>query len=161
MRQQIRTLDHAELDSEAVEIVRVRRSGNQAVAEVKINTAVRMRQEGNNWLLEEVRLGDRRWESIDRILKAIEQSRYDQTVDEMDQVEAGIRKYIQERGEVPLVESFDKLIDTLNPRFLSAVIRIDPWWNPYSYRTKNAVGFELRSAGPDGKFGTADDLVRD
>ena len=44
--------------------------------------------------------------------------------------------------------------------FLPVVIRIDAWWNPYIYRVKGISQFELRSAGPDGRIGTADDLVR-
>lgn len=160
VRHQIRTLDNAELDPEAVEVVRVRQSGKQAVAEVTIKTAVRMRKEGDKWVLQDVRLGDRRWESIDRILEAIEQSRSEQTAREMDQVKAGIEQYIQEKGEVPLVKSFDKLVDTLNPSFLPVVIRIDAWWNPYRYQVMSISKFELRSAGPDGEFDTGDDLVR-
>jgi hypothetical protein len=160
VRDQIRTLDNAELDPEAVEVVRVRQSGKQAMAEVTIKTAVRMRKEGNKWVLQDVRLGDRRWESVDRILEAIEQSRHEQTAREMDQVKAGIEKYIQEQGEIPLAKSFDKLVDTLNPEFLPAVIRIDAWWNPYRYRVMSISQFELRSAGPDGRYNTEDDLVR-
>lgn len=37
----------------------------------------------------------------------------------------------------------------------------DPWKNPYEYRypgVKNPGGYDLRSAGPDGQFNTADDI---
>jgi hypothetical protein len=160
VREQIRTIDNAELDSEAVEVTKVRQSGKQAIAEVTITTAVRMRKDGNKWILQDVRLGDRRWESVDRILAAIDQSRREQTIREMDQVKAGIEKYIQTQGGAPRVESFEKLVDLLNPEFLSTVIRIDAWWNPYSYRVMRASRYELRSAGPDGEFETEDDLVK-
>ena len=160
VRDQIRTLDHAELDPEDIEILEVRGSGDQAVVQVTIKTAIRMRKEGNKWVMREIRLGDRRWESVDRILEAIERSRQEQTAKEMDQVTAGIKKYRQEEGNVPLVKSFEKLVDTLNPEYLSSVIRIDAWWNPYRYRVMTVSEFELRSAGPDGKFGTDDDLVK-
>lgn len=160
VRDQIRTLDSAELDPETIDVLEVRQSGDQAVAEVTIKTAVRMRKEGNKWVLREVRLGDRRWESVDRILEAIEKSRQEKTVKQMDQVTAGIKKYLQEEGKVPLVKSFETLVDTLNPEYLPSVIRIDAWWNPYRYSVMTVSEFELRSAGPDGRFGTGDDLVK-
>lgn len=37
----------------------------------------------------------------------------------------------------------------------------DPWGNPYGYRmpaTRSKIAFDLFSAGPDGKFGTEDDI---
>jgi hypothetical protein len=119
-----------------------------------------MRKEGNKWLLQDVRLGDRRWERVDRILDAIEQSRNEQTGRELDQLQGGVQRYLQEEGKVPLVESFEELVDTISPEYLPVVIRIDAWWNPYSYRVKGISQFELRSAGPDGELGTRDDLVR-
>lgn len=36
---------------------------------------------------------------------------------------------------------------------------IDPWGVPYRYNT-STNGFDIRSAGPDKTFGTADDLTR-
>ena len=36
---------------------------------------------------------------------------------------------------------------------------IDPWGNPYVYRTLTSTTFDLRSAGPDGKLNTPDDIV--
>ena len=41
---------------------------------------------------------------------------------------------------------------------LDSVAFLDAWGRPPRY-TPHAPGYELRSAGPDGKFGTADDLV--
>jgi general secretion pathway protein G len=35
---------------------------------------------------------------------------------------------------------------------------LDPWNRPYEYRP-NGMEFELRSAGPDGQSGTADDIT--
>ena len=157
---QIRTLGGADLDSDSVEVVRVRKSGEQAIAEVNIKTAFRLRKEGNDWVLLEVRLADRHWESVDRILAAIEESRHEQTTDQLDQITNGINKYRQAEGEVPRVESFEELVDTLNPEFLPVVVRIDAWWNPMRYKATTDSEFELRSAGPDGRFGTEDDLVR-
>jgi type II secretion system (T2SS) protein G len=50
------------------------------------------------------------------------------------------------------------LIDRLNPRYLARVIRIDPWRQPYEYEG-TGTSFVLRSAGPDEKANTADDVT--
>jgi hypothetical protein len=160
VHEQIRTIDHAELHPDSVEVLQVRQSGKQAIAEVTITTAVRMRKEGDKWILQDVRLGDRRWEKVDRILEALEESRNEQTLRDLDQLKAGIEGYLKKTGRVPAVESFDKLVDTLSPDYLPVVIRIDAWWNPYRYQFRGSRDFDLRSAGPDGRFGTPDDLVR-
>jgi general secretion pathway protein G len=36
---------------------------------------------------------------------------------------------------------------------------IDPWGNPYVYRPLTPTTFDLRSAGPDGKPNTPDDII--
>jgi hypothetical protein len=40
-------------------------------------------------------------------------------------------------------------------------VRKDPGGHDYDYRVAPAAGvaFEVRSAGPDGRFGTTDDIV--
>ena len=159
VQDQVRTAANAELDAEAVEILSVRESGNQAIAEINIKTAVRMRKEGRHWVLDEVRLGDRRWEKVDRILAALEESRKAETLSQIDQITHGIHKYVEDSGEVPQVTSYEELIDSLNPRYLPAVIRVDSWWKPFGYEPQGTATFDLRSAGPDGEFHTHDDLV--
>jgi general secretion pathway protein G len=37
-------------------------------------------------------------------------------------------------------------------------IKMDPWGKPYEYKS-NGSTFELRSVGPDGQSGTADDIT--
>lgn len=159
VRDQVRTLDGAELDKDAVQILSIRESGSQATAEVQINTAVKMKKEGNRWTLEEVRIGDRRWENVQNILEAIEQSRAAATRRQMALVRQGIDRYISQYGRAPQVSDYTALVDTLNPDFLASVIRIDAWSNPFSFELVGESGFELRSAGPDGTIGTEDDLV--
>ena len=48
------------------------------------------------------------------------------------------------------------------PYFDSAKLPVDPWGNPYIYYypagKHNPTGYDLLSAGPDGKEGTDDDL---
>ncbi|HEY1544162.1 MAG TPA: hypothetical protein VGG01_17290 [Xanthobacteraceae bacterium] len=42
----------------------------------------------------------------------------------------------------------------------NAFLAFDPWLKPLAYRVNPDGSFELRSAGPDGKFNTADDIVQ-
>jgi general secretion pathway protein G len=37
-------------------------------------------------------------------------------------------------------------------------IKMDPWGKPYEYKP-NGTSFEMRSVGPDGQSGTADDIT--
>ncbi len=159
IQDQVRTTANAELDADAVEILSVRESGDQAIAEISVKTAVRMRKEGKHWVLDEVRLGDRRWEKVDRSLEALEESRKAETLGQSDQIAHGIHKYVEVSGQVPQVRSYEELIDTLNPRYLPTVIRVDSWWKPFGYEPLGNAAYDLRSAGPDGKFHTDDDLV--
>jgi general secretion pathway protein G len=46
--------------------------------------------------------------------------------------------------------------------YLKSDIPVDPWGHPYLYDYPgklNAAGYDIRSAGPDGQTGTADDIV--
>jgi len=39
-------------------------------------------------------------------------------------------------------------------------VKTDPWLKPLAYKPNDDGTFELRSAGPDGEFGTADDIAK-
>ena len=46
--------------------------------------------------------------------------------------------------------------------YLKSDIPLDPWGHPYAYEYPGRVnqnGYDLRSAGPDGQIGTADDVI--
>jgi len=46
--------------------------------------------------------------------------------------------------------------------YLKSDIPLDPWGHPYAYEFPgrlNPSGYDLRSAGPDGQLGTADDIA--
>lgn len=159
LQEQVRTLDNAQLKPEQVEVVNIRAQGDEAVAEVTIKTAVKMRKQGNEWVLDEVSLGGGRWEKVDRILRAVNQDRSDETLRQMEAVRGGIDRYRAREGEVPQVRNFVALIDVLAPRDLATVIRIDSWGNQFFYRAFDADSYEIRSTGPDARVYTDDDLV--
>lgn len=46
--------------------------------------------------------------------------------------------------------------------YLKGDIPLDPWGHPYTYEypgAQNPSGYDLRSAGPDGQLGNADDIA--
>jgi hypothetical protein len=63
--------------------------------------------------------------------------------------------YRDNRGEYPV--SLNVLISMAAYRNFQK-IRCDPWGVPYQYKRLD-IGFEIRSGGPDKRFGTVDDLV--
>jgi general secretion pathway protein G len=64
----------------------------------------------------------------------------------------GLGAMITNPGNLP---NWHKVLDT-------SAVPLDPWQNKYIYRspdsTGNADGFDLLSAGPDGREGTGDDI---
>lgn len=68
------------------------------------------------------------------------------------------------RGQDGLAQLVSQPSDVTNWRgpYLKSDIPADPWGHPYVYEFPgrvNASGYDLRSAGPDGQPGTADDIV--
>ena len=159
VRDAVRNFDNLSLPKESVEVTEVRVSGNTAVAEVRVKTAVKMTRRNDKWELEEVRLGDRRWEKASYILSALEGKRIAATRLQLKEILEAIRRYQQSQGEMPAAANFERLIDVLSPTYLKPVIRIDAWSNGFFYRTSAQGSYDLRSAGPDGAVGTEDDLI--
>lgn len=160
IRDAVRTYDSAGLNRKDVEILSIQESGNIALAEVKIKTAFKLkRSSGGDWIVEEVRLADGRWEKSEHILRALERERAKTTTERLDSILAGIERYRDGRGRVPDVENFESLIDVLAPGYLQSVVRLDGWARPFHFQSLSQSEFDLRSSGPDGVLKTPDDLI--
>lgn len=149
----------ADLDDEKIKISEIRESGDYATANVEVTMGVKMKREGRRWTLDEIRIDDRHWEKVSRLVEALDQVRREDTRKMIDAISNSIRGYEALEGKVPQVDSFETLIDLLNPAYLDRVIRLDAWSNPFRYEAAGMSSFELRSAGKDGKFGSKDDVV--
>jgi len=55
--------------------------------------------------------------------------------------------------------SFPETLDEMPPMFTEDLKRSDGWGNPLLYRLLRVDKYNLISAGPDGEFGNADDIV--
>ncbi|MDX6612370.1 MAG: Type secretion system protein [Blastocatellia bacterium] len=148
-----------ELPSDAVRIKEISPMGNSAVVVAQVETAFRLSQgDGGKWRVVEIRTGDRKWEDVDLLMRALNVEKAARARSEMETVATALKAFQRERGSYLVSDSMVALIDHLNPLFLSRVIRIDPWHQPYVYEGHRGA-FTLRSPGADGKPNTGDDII--
>lgn len=148
-----------ELPSDAVRVKEISTAGNSAVVVAQVETAFRMvKGDKDKWRITEIRTGDRRWEDLDTLMRALNVEKTARARAELESIATALESFRRERGFYPESKSEAALIDGLNPRYLARVIRVDPWHKPYEYEGSRS-GFVLRSAGPDGKAGTPDDVT--
>jgi hypothetical protein len=148
-----------QLPSDAVRIKDIDAMGNSAVVTAQVETAFRfVKGDRGQWRVAEIRTGDRRWEDLDTLIRALNAEKSARARAELETIATALESYRRENGSYLESKSEGTLIDHLNPRYLLRIVRIDPWHQPYEYEgTRN--GFTLRSVGPDGKSNTADDIV--
>lgn len=83
---------------------------------------------------------------------------------EISNIKTMLESYKLEVGTYPkeLSHLYEQPSDLADPtkwmKISKKPINPDPWGQPYEY-TLNGADFELRSAGPDGKSGTEDDVA--
>lgn len=149
-----------QLPSDAVRVKSVEPLGRAAVVVAQVETAFRFeRGDDGRWRVAEIRTGDNRWEDIDTLVRAVNAEKTGRARAELETLATALEAYRRERGFYVVSESEGVLEDHLNPRYLSNVIRQDPWHKPYVYEgTRDR--YVLRSAGADGKPDTPDDITR-
>jgi len=148
-----------QLPSDAVRVKEISVLGNSATVIAQVETAFRfVKGDNGKWRVAEIRTGDRRWEDLDILLRALNAEKSARARAELEAIATALESYRRERGNYVEAKSEAALIDQLNPRYLSQIIRVDPWHQPYEYEGQ-ANTFVLRSAGPDGKVNTSDDVI--
>jgi len=158
-RKLIARMAGVQLPSDAVRVKDISTSGNSAVVTAQVETAFRLvKDDKGKWRVAEIRTGDRRWEDLDTLMRALNVEKTARARAELESIATALESYHRERGSYLESKSSAALIDNLNPRYLARVIRIDPWHNPYEYEGERTT-FVLRSDGPDGKPNTADDVT--
>ena len=148
-----------QLPSDAVRIKEVSAMGNSATVVAQVETAFRFDKGGDGkWRVAEIRTGDRRWEDVDMLVKALNAEKTARARAELESIATALESFRRERGFYVEAKTEAALIDNLNPRYLSRVLRVDPWHRPYEYEGTR-TSFVLRSDGPDEKPNTADDVT--
>lgn len=158
-RKLIARLAGIELPSDAVRVKEVSSSGNSAIVVAQVETAFRLvKGDKDKWRVTEIRTGDRRWEDLDTLMRALNAEKTLRARAELESIATALKSFHRERGFYPEAKNEATLIDNLNPRYLARIIRIDPWHKPYEY-TGSRDSFVLRSTGPDEKPDTPDDVT--
>ena len=149
-----------ELESGKVRVKEISPFGSSAVVVAEIETAFRLtRGEDGAWKVTGIRTGDRKWEDLDLLIRALNAEKTARAGAELDVLASALETFRRERGFYVEADNSVILVDHLSPRYLARVIREDPWQRPYGYEGKRG-GYMLRSAGPDGLPGNGDDIVR-
>lgn len=148
-----------ELPSDSVRVKEISSLGSSVVVVAQIETAFRLvKGDDGKWRVAEIRTGDNRWEDVDAIVRAVNVEKVERTRAELETLATALESFRRERGFYVESKNEAALVDHLNPRYLSRVIRKDPWHRPYLYEGTRER-FALRSAGIDGKENTQDDLI--
>ena len=129
-----------------------------ALAETKVKLAVRFAKDSSGWHTTAVKTGSRDWVTIESVATSLEAAKSAQARDDLKTLATALESFRRDRGGFVVSDKHSALIDHLCPRYLTRVIRLDPWDHPYTYEGERDR-FTLRSAGPDGKQNTADDVV--
>ena len=157
-RRVIARLAGIELPSDAVRIKSISPMGNTAVVVAQVETAFRFVNDKDKWRVAEVRTGDRRWEDMDLLIRALNTEKTSRVRAELETIATALESFRRERGSYVEAKTEAALVDFLSPRYLARVIRLDAWHRPYEYEGSRE-SYVLRSLGPDGESGTSDDVV--
>jgi hypothetical protein len=148
------------LEKEDIEVVNVTQvGGSEAIAQTNVKAAFRLEKVRGNWVVREVRLGHGQWEKVSNLVQTLEAVKTQETREMLDRIAEAIRKYQEANGALPVFSDYIGLSDLLSPRYLTPLIRLDSWRNPLGAE-RAPTSVVLRSAGPDGRFGTKDDIIR-
>ena len=159
-KEKILELGLLDLKDKQIQVQRIIHAGeDQAVAEASLQMAFRLsKTKGKDWQVNAVRLGDRDWISAQAFLAALNDARAKQTLQSLEQLQEGIRKYQAKQGSLPAVSDIVKLTDLLFPEYMAEVIRYDAWSHEFKVSSIGGSALQLSSAGPDGIPGNADDI---
>lgn len=153
-----------ELPSDAIRIQEVApmpipiASQGSATVVAWVRVDARLLKDKSGWRVSELRTGNRDWVALAPLLAGVTEEKQKRARAELESMAAALERFRKDRGFYVVSESQAVAIDHLSPRYLAQVIRVDPWHQPYKYRG-DRDHFTLRSAGPDGKTDTPDDLV--
>lgn len=153
-----------DLPSDAIRIQEVSPSpiplASQASAIVVawVRVDARLLNDKKGWRVTELRTGNHDWAAVDSIIAGVNQEKRDRAHAELELMAEALERFRKDRGFYIVADSQAVAMDHLSPRYLAQVIRVDPWHQPYKYQG-GRDHFTLRSAGPDGKTDTSDDLV--
>jgi hypothetical protein len=125
------------------------------VAWVRVEARLANRRTG--WQVAELRTGNTDWVKLEPLVASLNEEKQKRVRIELEIIAMALEKFRKDRGFYVIADKQATAIDYLSPRYLSRIIRVDPWHQPYQYLGERDR-FMLRSSGPDRKPDTADDI---
>jgi type II secretion system (T2SS) protein G len=129
-----------------------------AVVVAWVRVDARLANDKSRWHVTEVRTGKREWVALEPLVASVNEVKQKKARTELESIAKALERFRSERGFYVVSDKHGVVIDHLNPRYLSRVIRLDPWHQPYKYQGERDH-FTLRSLGPDRKENTPDDII--
>lgn len=128
-----------------------------AVVVAWIRVDARLLNTSKGWQVGELRTGNREWVKLEPLVAALNEVKQQKARADLESIAKALELFRLQRGFYVVSEQHSVVIDHLNPRYLSQIIRVDPWHQPYKYDGQRDH-FTLRSSGPDGIDNTSDDI---
>src|SRR2546425_4577450 len=110
-RKLIARLAGIQLPSDAVRVREITSFGNSAVVVAQVETAFRLVNENDKWRVAEIRTGDRRWEDVDGLVRALNAEKTSRVRAELETIATALESFKRERGFYVESSSEARLID--------------------------------------------------
>lgn len=133
-------------------------SESAALVVALIQVDFRLARDAKRWHVTEFKSGTGDWINVAGVPAGIDQIKRTAASEELSTIAKALGDFRRERGFFVVSDKESVLIDHLSPKYLTRVIRVDPWHRPYHYEGQSDR-YSLRSLGPDGKPNTTDDIV--
>jgi hypothetical protein len=133
-------------------------SESSALVTAIVRADFRFARSVKGWRVVEFKSGSRDWVTVADVPASIDQIKRSTATDELATIAQALSEFRRDRGYFVVSDKESVLIDHLSPRYLTRVMRVDPWHRPYHYEGQQDR-YSLRSLGPDGKPNTPDDIV--
>lgn len=133
-------------------------SDESALITALVQLDFRLARDRSGWQVVGVKSGTRDWIDLRGVTASVDQLKRTTAANDLSLISQALDSYRRERGFYVVSDKESVLIDHLSPKYLTPVIRLDPWSRPYQYEGQKTA-YSLRSLGPDGKPNTEDDIV--
>jgi hypothetical protein len=133
-------------------------SESSALVTALVQVDFRLARDAQGWRVTELKSGTRDWANVSDVPIAIDQVKRSAANEDLSTIAKALGDFRRDRGHFVVSDKESVLIDHLSPRYLTRIIRVDPWHRPYQYDGQQDH-YSLRSLGPDGKPNTPDDIV--
>jgi hypothetical protein len=131
---------------------------SSALVTALVRADFRFAQGARDWRLVGFKSGNRDWVNVTDVPATMDEIKRSTASEDLSTIAKALSDFRRERGSFVISDKESVLIDHLSPRYLTRVIRVDPWHRPYHYEG-HQDRYSLRSLGPDGKPNTPDDVV--